>query len=231
MGEFVDIITSTSYLAERDLKKFKDLHLSFGISSNSITENNPKKEAYNGIIFYGTNNDFEFTLLREGTNCEEKMFNVPVGEKIEIKRKYNTVIVDESDNLFVDTALNSARIAYTSRNYYNYSYFPILNCVKENIFDIEKKREVLNRINLKETNNISDSQLKSWIKKAKKALEYKRDEQYIVRYNEEKGKNEVKIIQLSTGRVNVGSRWSNGLHQFREVKEGLEPETESITIA
>ena len=166
MGEFVDIITSTAYLAERDQKKFKDLYLSFGISSNSITENNPKKEAYNGIILYGTNTDFEFTLLREGTNCEEKMFTVPIGEKIEIKRKYNTVIVDESDNLFIDTALNSARIAYTSRNHYNYVYFPILNCVKENIFDIEKIREVLKKINLEETNNISDSQLKSWIEKA-----------------------------------------------------------------
>ena len=231
MGEFVDIITSTAYLAERDQKKFKDLYLSFGISSNSITENNPKKEAYNGIILYGTNTDFEFTLLREGTNCEEKMFTVPIGEKIEIKRKYNTVIVDESDNLFIDTALNSARIAYTSRNHYNYVYFPILNCVKENIFDIEKIREVLKKINLEETNNISDSQLKSWIEKAKKALEYKKDEQYIVRYNEEKGKKEVQIIQLSTGRVNVGSRWSNGLHEFIEVKEGLEPETESNTIA
>ena len=149
MGEFVDIITSTSYLAERDQKKFKELYQIFGISSNSITENDPKKEAYNGIILYGTNTDFEFTLLREGTNCEEKMFTVPIGEKIEIKRKYNTVIVDESDNLFIDTALNSARIAYTSRNHYNWVYFPILNCVKENIFDIKKIREVLKKINLK----------------------------------------------------------------------------------
>ena len=231
MGEFVDIITSTAYLAERDQKKFKDLYQSFGISSSSITENNPKKEAYNGIILYGTNTDFEFTLLREGTNCEEKMFTVPIGGKIEIKRKYNTVIVDESDNLFIDTALNSARIAYTSRNHYNYVYFPILNCVKENIFDIAKIREILNKINLKDTNNIPDSQLKSWIENARKALEYKKDEQYIVRYNEEKGKKEVQIIQLSTGRVNIGSRWSNGLHEFIEVKEGLEPETESNTIA
>ena len=231
MGEFVDIITSTAYLAERDQKKFKDLYQNFGISSSSITENNPKKEAYNGIILYGTNTDFEFTLLREGTNCEEKMFTVPIGEKIEIKRKFNTVIVDESDNLFIDTALNSARIAYTSRNHYNYVYFPILNCVKENIFDIKTIREVLKKINSKDTNNISDSQLKSWIEHAKSALEYKKDEQYIVRFNKEKGKKEVQIIQLSTGRVNIGSRWSNGLHEFIEVKEGLEPETENNTIA
>ena len=84
MGEFVDIITSTSYLAKRDQIKFKELYNIFGISSNSITENNPSKEAYNGIILYGTNTDFEFTLLREGTNSEEKMFTVPLGQKVAI---------------------------------------------------------------------------------------------------------------------------------------------------
>ncbi len=53
------------------------------------------------------------------------MFTVPIGEKVEIKRKCETVIVDESDNLFIDTALNSAIIA--SRNHYNWVFFPILN--------------------------------------------------------------------------------------------------------
>ena len=231
MGKFVDIITSTAYLAERDHIKFKELYQIFGISSNSITENNPRKEAYNGIILYGTNTDFEFTLLREGTNCEKKMFTVPIGEKVEIRRKFDTVIVDESDNLFIDTALNSARIAYTSRNHYNWVYFPILNCVKNNIISQKKIREELEKINLEKTKEIPNSQLNSWIQNAKLALEFKKDEKYIVRYNEEKGKKEVQIIQLSTGRVNIGSRWSNGLHEFVEVKEGLEPETENNTIA
>ena len=231
MGEFVDIITSTSYLANRDQQKFKELYKIFGVSSNAITENNPNKEAYNGIILYGTNTDFEFTLLREGTNCEEKMFTVPLGQKVAKKREFQTVIVDESDNLFIDTALNSARIAYTSRSHFNWVYYPIFYCIKNNIKEIKEIRKELEKINLEQTKKISDLQLDSWIKKAFSALEYKKGEKYIVRYNEEKKKKEVQIIQLSTGRVNVGSRWMGGLHEFIEVKEGIEPETESNTIA
>ena len=231
MGEFVDIITSTSYLAQRDQLKFKKLYSIFGISSNAIIENNPNKEAYNGIILYGTNTDFEFTLLREGTNLEEKMYTIPLGQKVEIKREFQTVIVDESDNLFIDTALNSARIAYTSRNHFNWVYYPILNCVKNNINNKDDIRKELEKINLKESKKISDSQLNSWISNANSALNYKKGEKDIVRYNEKNKKKEVQIIQLSTGRVNIGSRWMGGLHEFIEVKEGLEPETESNTIA
>ena len=183
MGEFVDIITSTSYLANRDQLKFKDLYKIFGISSNAITENNPSKEAYNGIILYGTNTDFEFTLLREGTNSEEKMFTVPLGQKVEIRREFQTVIVDESDNLFIDTALNSARIAYNSRNHFNWVYYPILNCVKNNEMRKDRIRKELEKINQIESNKISDSQLDSWIQKAISALESKKGEKYIVRYN------------------------------------------------
>ena len=94
MGEFVDIITSTSYLAQRDQLKFKKLYSIFGISSNAIIENNPNKEAYNGIILYGTNTDFEFTLLREGTNLEEKMYTIPLGQKIEIKREFQLLLMN-----------------------------------------------------------------------------------------------------------------------------------------
>ena len=79
MGEFVDIITSTSYLAKRDQIKFKELYKIFGVTSNAITENNPSKEAFNGIILYGTNTDFEFTLLREGINIEKKNVHCPFG--------------------------------------------------------------------------------------------------------------------------------------------------------
>ena len=231
MGEFVDIITSTSYLANRDQLKFKELYQKFGVSSNAITDNNPSKEAFNGIILYGTNTDFEFTLLREGINIEKKMFTVPLGKKVEIRRDFQTVIVDESDNLFIDTALNSARIAFSSRSHFNWIYYPILNCVKNNIFGKNEIRKKLEMINFEETQKITDLQLDSWIQKAITSLNYKNGEKYIVRYNEEKRKKEVQIIQLSTGRVNIGSRWMGGLHEFVEVKEGLEPETESNTIA
>ena len=159
------------------------------------------------------------------------MFTVPLGKKEEIRREFQTVIVDESDNLFIDTALNSARIAYPTRNHFNWVYYPILNCVKKNITNKNEIRKKLENINLVKAKEISDQQLISWIEMANLALKYKKDEKYIVRYNEESKKKEVQIIQLSTGRVNVGSRWQGGLHEFIEVKERLEPENESNTIA
>ena len=231
MGDFVDIITSTAYLANRDQQKFKELYQIFGISSNTITENNPSKEAFNGIILYGTNTDFEFALLREGINSEKKMFTVSLGQKVEVRREFQTIIVDESDNLFIDTALNSARISYTSRNHFNWIYYPILNCVKNNITNETYIRKELEKINPKETKKITREQIVSWTRNAQVALKHKKGEKYIVRYNEQKRKKEVQIIQLSTGRVNIGSRWIGGLHEFVEVKEGLEPENESNTIA
>ena len=231
MGNFVDIITSTSYLAERDQIKFKELYNSFGVSSSSITAQNPVKEDYNGIILYGTNTDFEFTLLREGTFNIENNFTVPLGEKIEIKRKYQTVIVDESDNLFIDAALNSARISYKSRAHYNWVYYPIFHSIKNGIDTIENIRNELIKINKDEVSHISNNQIKNWISKAKHALELKKNKDYIVRFNERTKQKEVQIVQLSTGRISVGSRWSNGLHEFVEVKEGIIPKTENNTIA
>ena len=159
------------------------------------------------------------------------MFTIPLGQKVEIRREFQTVIVDESDNLFIDTALNSARIAYNTRNHFNWVYYPILNCVKKNVLQTEEIRLQLKKINPDLTDQISNGQLNSWIHKAIVALKYKKGEKYIVRYNEDKKRKEVQIIQLSTGRVNVGSRWTGGLHEFVEVKEGLEPENESNTIA
>ena len=150
---------------------------------------------------------------------------------MEKKRECQTIIVDESDNLFIDTALNSARIAYPTKKHFDWVYSPILKCVKKNIADANEIRKILEKINLENTQKISDQQLNSWIQKAFLALDFKKDEKYVIRYNEETEKKEVQIIQLSTGRVNVGSRWQGGLHEFIEVKEGLEPQMESNTIA
>ena len=76
MGNFVDVITSTHYLAERDQIKFKKLYDEFGVSSSNITKPNSSKLDYNGIILYGTNTDFEFSLLFEGIYKYKKMVTV-----------------------------------------------------------------------------------------------------------------------------------------------------------
>ena len=96
MGNFVDIITSTHYLTERDQLKFKNFYSQFGVSSSNIIRNNPTKDDYNGIILYGTNTDFEFSLLREGIYKEGKLFTAPLENNNDlIERKYDVSIVDE----------------------------------------------------------------------------------------------------------------------------------------
>ena len=91
IGNFVDVITSTHYLAERDQKKFKQLYSLFGISSSNIIKSNPSKSDYNGIIIYGTNTDFEFSLLREGIYNQNKIYTIPINSKDNslIKRTYD----------------------------------------------------------------------------------------------------------------------------------------------
>jgi len=235
MGYFVDVITSTHYLAERDQIKFKKLFSLFGISSCAITKQNPLKEDYNGIILYGTNTDFEFTLLREGIFIQNKNWTQPLGKKQLVKREYHVSIVDECDNLFLDTALNSARIAYTANYHYNWVYHPIFNYVKRAINpNIDEIRQILSRfekgIHQKELNQISDKVLQKWLNGAKTALERTLNQDYIVGFNEQLQKKEIQIISNDTGRVQYGCRWCDSIHEFVEVKEGLIPEEESSII-
>ena len=234
---FVDVITSTKYLAERDQKKFSVLFSSFGVSSSNITNNFPSKDDYNGIILYGTNTDFEFSLLRDGIDMSEKIYTRPLDQLILIKRKYETVIVDESDNLFLDAALNSARIAYNAEKHFNWVYKPIYDVLikKGNGISINDVREYFksynNGIYYDEINKINDDQIKRWIDAAKFAERKKKGIDYVVKYDNNEGSNKVIIVDIDTGRINYGSRWSNGIHEFVEIKENLIPESESTTIA
>ena len=81
MGDFLDVIISTFFLAIRERKYSKELYNLIGISSNVITEKNPSKESFNVIILYETNTNFEFILLREVLNLEKNMFTVPLCKK------------------------------------------------------------------------------------------------------------------------------------------------------
>ena len=237
MGNFVDVITSTHYLAERDQKKFKNFYLQFGVTSSNIVKNNPSKSDYNGVIIYGTNTDFEFSLLREGIYKKKKLYTVPLySDDILIERTYDVAIVDECDNLFLDTAQNSARISHPSKSSYNWLY-PIIYkyfCENEkNVNIAELKNIISNYENQKykeELEKINDDKLKELLKSAKIAKGKKLNLDYVIGYNEELSLKQIQIVSLDTGRIQYGSRWTNGIHEFIEVKEGIEPETESNVI-
>ena len=234
MGNFVDVITSTHYLAERDQKKFKNLYLQFGISSSNIIKNNPSKSDYNGIIIYGTNTDFEFSLLREGIYNQNKIFTSPLNSNSLVKRTYDVAIVDECDNLFLDTARNSARIAHPSKSSLIWLYPIIYKYFLENEYKLdinELKNIISNYENGKykfELKKISDEKIKSLLNSAKIAKEKKLNLDYVIGF--EDSKRIIQIVSLDTGRIQHGSRWTNGIHEFIEVKEGIEPESESNVI-
>ena len=238
MGNFVDIITSTHYLAERDQLKFKNLYTKFGVSSSNIINSNPSKEDYNGIILYGTNTDFEFSLLREGIYKQKKIYTIPLDsvDMTLIEREYDVAIVDECDNLFLDTARNSARIAHKAKNSFNWIYPLIYKYYIENQNNLNidnLKKILLNYENGKyklELKKITNEKLKELLKSSEIAKKKTLNLDYVIGFNEENSKKQIQIVSLDTGRIQYGSRWTNGIHELVEVKEGIEPETESNVI-
>ena len=238
MGNFVDVITSTHYLAERDQLKFKKLYDEFGVSSSNITKSNPSKLDYNGIILYGTNTDFEFSLLFEGIYKYKKIVTVPLNSEdgSSIERAYDVAIVDECDNLFLDTARNTARISHPSKYHYNWIYQIIYDYFNENEnnLDIKKLRDILLNYEgykySEDIERISDKRLKEYLDNAKIAKNKKLNEDYIIGYDEKNKSNQIKIVDPNTGRIQHGSRWSDGIHEFVEVKHEIEPKTENNII-
>ena len=82
----------------------------------------------------------------------------------------------------------------------------------------------------KELEKINDDKLKELLESAKIAKEKKLNLDYVIGYDEDHEKKQVQIVSLDTGRIQYGSRWTNGIHELIEVKEGIEPETESHVI-
>ena len=131
LGLNVDVIAPSRYLAERDQVKYHEFYQLFGISTSHICTDDPTEENFKGQIIFGTNSDFEFALMWDS-----------IREKRLWKRPFCIALVDEVDNLFIDTALNSARISLPSQGKYGWVYQPILNFVKENLLLIFLRQNV-----------------------------------------------------------------------------------------
>jgi len=248
-GKPINIISSAHYLAIRDQKKYAPFFKNFGITTSHICENNPAKERFNAQILYGINTDFEFALLRDGLSSEEKLIWDFQGKTI--PRKNSVKIVDEADNLFIDNALSSARISISGRKQLAWIYQPIADFIKsepERIEQFLKKPE--NSVLLGELRSklyaiqegryrqiiekISDTNLRKWVSSAYEAFfQLNENEEYIIKPIEKftlQGKTIKRDIVImdkkNTGRSREGSRWQNGLHQFLQLKHGLEIEEE-----
>jgi len=251
-GKGVHIVTVNDYLANRDSEWMGKIHRFLGLSVGCIVHgltDKQRKAAYGSDIAYGTNNEFGFDYLRD---------NMKFSIEDYVQRELHYAIVDEVDSILIDEARTPLIISgpseASSELYYTVNaLIPSLkkgeviehrdgkigqtlreytgdytidekakssNLTEEGVAKIEK---LLNVQNLYDPSNI---ELLHHVNQALKAHAlFKRDVDYVVK------DDEVMIVDEFTGRLMPGRRWSDGLHQAIEAKEGVKIESENQTLA
>ncbi len=248
-GHFVDIVSSNDYLSTRDCAKYKDFFASIGITSSEICQSEskpePKKEDFNGQVLFATVSDIKFSILRD--NLYHKEHRYTAREGVLVPRTLDVVIVDEIDTL-VDTALNSAYLSVKSRHDHRWVYEPILSFIKAHKvdefadIDIQHLRDTLQEVHnghyKDQAMAFTKTRLLKWMKNAYAALQYTQDTDYEIkniRTLTSRGYQDVPTVLIvdhkHTGRTSKHSRWTGGLHQFVEVKHGIQPKPESNSAA
>ena len=232
-GKGVHVVTVNDYLAQRDAEWMGKIYKFLGLTVGVILHNQSrqaKKEAYQCDITYGTNNEFGFDYLRD---------NMATNKADVVMRDLEFVLIDEVDSILVDEARtpliisgkgNKSSEMYVSANKFAKSLAPVDyevdekdKAVRLNDSGVMKAEKFFKVDNLADIDN---SELNHYILQAIKAnFIMKRDSDYIV----EKG--EIVIVDEFTGRKMEGRRYSQGLHQAIEAKEGLRIKEESRTLA
>jgi preprotein translocase subunit SecA len=253
-GNGVHVVTVNDYLAQRDAewmaKLYNWLGLTVGVNLSTL-ERSEKQAAYACDITYGTNNEFGFDYLRD---------NLVLSVNDRVQRKLNYAIVDEVDSILIDEARTPLIISGAADNhtemYQRINAVPGLldrmaqepkhtdevepegdYWVDEKQHQVhlseaghEKTEGILRRMGLlPEGASLYSPQNISLFHHVTVALKahtlYQRDQQYVVQ------NGEVIIVDEFTGRLMTGRRWSDGLHQGVEAKEGVAIQTESQTLA
>ena len=233
-GKGVHVVTVNDYLAKRDSEWMGKLYNFLGLSVGLIAHGldfMERKRAYAADITYGTNNEFGFDYLRDNmVTYPEQM----------VQRKLNYAIVDEVDSILVDEARTPLIISGPGEKstdlYYvmakavaplkegeDYTLDEKTKAVMPTESGINKVEEALGLKNLYSAANIDMSHQFTQALKAKAIM--KRDKDYVVR------EGQVVIVDEFTGRLMFGRRYSDGLHQAIEAKEGVKIERESQTLA
>ncbi len=196
-----------------------------------------RRAAYDCDITYGTNNEYGFDYLRDNLAQPGQELNQP---------DLTFAIVDEVDSILIDEArtplIISGQAEQSSELYVKMDRivrmlqlerdFTLEEKQKTAVFTEDGTRRVEAALGV---DNLSDPENISLMQHANAALRahavYKRDVDYLVKPNEKEGKMEVVIIDENTGRLMFGRRWSDGLHQAVEAKEGVKIENENKTLA
>jgi preprotein translocase subunit SecA len=238
-GKGVHIITVNDYLAKRDSEWmgqiYKFLGLTVGCLTNE-TKDEDRKKIYQSDIVYGTNNEFAFDYLRD---------NMKLSLEEMVQRDFEYCIVDEVDSILIDEARTPLIISGPSENT-STEYFlcnKIVNELSDEFYQKdEKDRNVtlndrgvdavekkLTSLNMLKGDNFYDPRNISLVHHINQSLKanvlFKKDKDYIIR------DGTIQIIDEFTGRVLEGRRYSDGLHQAIEAKEGVEIQSENQTFA
>jgi len=233
-GKGVHIITVNDYLAQRDTEWMGQLYRFLGLSVGTILHgltDEQRLAGYGADITYGTNNEFGFDYLRDNMKFEASQL---------VQRDLHYAIVDEVDSILIDEARTPLIIsgpAEKSTDLY-YRVNQVIPRLKREVdFTVdEKARSVLinedgiakaeNLLNVENLYDPKNIELLHHVNQGLKAHNlFKRDVDYIVK------NGEVIIVDEFTGRLMPGRRYSEGLHQALEAKEGVKIENENQTLA
>ncbi|WRG71952.1 preprotein translocase subunit SecA [Helicobacter pylori] len=234
-GESVYVVTVNDYLAHRDSKEMEPLYQFLGYSVGTITasvrDDDERLEIYSKDIVYGTNNEFGFDYLRD---------NMKYSLEHKVQKSHAFAIVDEVDSILIDEArtplIISGPVDRRMENYNKADEVAKSMQVEIDFTIDEKNRAILiteegikkaeNLFGVDNLYKIENAALSHHLDQALKAnYLFFIDKDYIV------ANNEVVIVDEFTGRLSEGRRFSEGLHQALEAKEGVSIKEESQTLA
>jgi preprotein translocase subunit SecA len=232
-GNGVHVITVNDYLAKVQSEEMGRVYEFLGLSIGCILHglsNDERREAYNCDVTYGTNNEFGFDYLRD---------NMVIYKEERVQRPLNFCIVDEVDSILIDEARTPLIISgegEKSTEFYKIANF-FVKSLSEEDYEIDEKASsviltdsgVIKAEKFFHVENYADASnmnIQHHVVQALKAnFSMKRDKDYMVK------DGEVIIVDEFTGRLMEGRRYSDGLHQAIEAKEGVKVEKESKTLA
>jgi preprotein translocase subunit SecA len=235
-GKGVHLVTVNDYLARYHAEWMGRLHNWLGLEVGLVVPGGSpnaaaKRRQYAADITYGTNNEMGFDYLRDnmaGTLADK------------VQRGHNFAIVDEVDSILIDEArtplIISGRLADAAKLYYRFA--SIVRSLKRDVdYEVEEDKRVVVPLDAGISkveqalaiDNLYDEVQQNLVHQLQVALKakelYKRDKDYIVQ------NGEVKIVDEFTGRILEGRRWSEGIHQAVEAKEGVKIKEENQTLA
>ena len=254
VGKGVHIVTVNDYLAHRDADWMGKIHRALGLRVGVIVhdlDDRERQDSYNADITYGTNNEFGFDYLRD--NMKFRLEDCT-------QRGHHYAIVDEVDSILIDEARTPLIISGPSEESTD-KYFKVNRIIPKLMrgeeiegkepgekyttgdYTVDEKHrsaalteegfdKAARLLGLPNIYDIATIEWKHHVEQGVKAHAlYQKDRDYVVKRNDATNQDEVIIVDEFTGRLMPGRRWSDGLHQAVEAKEGVKIERENQTLA